>query len=178
MKKEVEIKIKIDKCLFKKLTKGAFFDFERTYGYFTKDYGNREKGIFPRIKDMGEVALVTVKVKTKDNCKMFERDEYEYKIKSEDIDSARGMFKALGYHIEHIFEKRRYTLNSINNCHLVVDELPFGYFIELEGNEKDIEKSIRELGLKKNETINNAYLRLWEEHKKENKLTGECVFKK
>ncbi len=178
MKKEIEIKLKIDKQLFEKLTKDISFNFERTYGYFTENYENREKGIFPRIKDMGDFALVTVKVKTKEDSKMFERDEYEFKIKSEDIDLVRGMFKALGYYIEHIFEKRRYILNSINNCDFIVDELPFGYFIELEGGKDNIEKSIKDLGLEENETINKAYLRLWEKHKSENNLTGECVFDK
>jgi len=176
MNKEVEIKIKIDKKLFTYFTKNKSFQFEKTYGYFTNNYENITKGIFPRIKDIGNVALVSVKVKTRNDSKMFERDEYEFEIESNKVESTRLMFKALGYPIEHIFEKKRYKLKSINNCDFIADELPFGYFIELEGEEKDIEKSIKELGLENNERINGAYLKLWEKYKKDNNLKGECVF--
>ena len=175
---EIEIKIKIDKKGFDKFVKNKQgFQFEKTYGYFTENYENMSKGIFPRIKEMGNVALVSVKVKTKNDSKMFERDEYEFEIESNKVESARLMFKALGYCIEHIFEKKRYKLESLNNCEFVADELPFGYFVELEGTEENIEKSIKELGLENYERINGAYLKLWEKHKKENNLTGECVFK-
>ncbi|MDO8660086.1 MAG: hypothetical protein Q7K54_05855 [Candidatus Parcubacteria bacterium] len=178
MNKEIEIKIKVDKELFNNLTKNRSFNFEKTYGYFTENYENLNKGIFPRIKDMGGVALVSVKVKTKNNSKMFERDEYEFEIESNKVESVRFMFGALGYVIEHIFEKKRYNLERLNDCDFILDELPFGYFIELEGSEEDIEKSIKELGLEDNERINGAYLKLWEKYKKENNLTGECIFSK
>lgn len=179
MRKEIEIKIKIDKEIFDRFVKNkSSFKFEKTYGYFTENYENMTKGIFPRIKEVGGIALVSVKIKTKDDSKMFERDEYEFEIESNKADSARLMFKALGYVIEHIFEKKRYKLEPLNNCDFVIDELPFGYFVELEGSEENIEKSIRDLGLENCERINGAYLKLWEKHKKENKLTGECIFKK
>lgn len=179
MNKEIEIKIKIDKETFNRFVENkSSFKFETTYGYFTENYGNMADGIFPRIKDMGGSALVSVKVKTKNDAKMFERDEYEFEVESNKVESVRLMFGALGYCIEHIFEKKRYKLGPINNCDFVLDELPFGYFIELEGSEKDIEESIIELGLGNNERINGAYLKLWEKYKKENNLTGECVFDK
>lgn len=175
MKKEIEIKIKIDKELFDNFTKNRSFQFEKTYGYFTDNYENMGKGIFPRIKTMGDTSLVSVKVKLKET-KMFERDEYEFEIETHKIDSVRSMFRVLGYSIEHIFEKKRYKLESINECEFVVDELPFGYFIELEGEEENIEKSIKELKLQDNEKINGAYLKLWEKYKKDNNLSGECLF--
>ncbi len=177
MNKEVEIKIKISKEFFEKLTKNRNFEFEKTYGFFTEQYTNMTHGIFPRIKDKGTTALVTVKVKNKLDSKMFERDEYEFEIESSKTESVRGMFKALGYIIEEIFEKKRYALEPINGCDFVVDELPFGYFIELEGREDMIEESIKELDLVNNERINGAYLKLWEAYKKDNNLTGECIFK-
>lgn len=177
MRKETEIKIKINKEIFDKFVKNkSNFQFEKTYGYFTENYENMTKGIFPRIKDTGTVALVSVKVKTKDDSKMFERDEYEFELDSSKTDSARLMFGALGYIIEHVFEKKRYKLESLNNCDLIADELPFGYFVELEGTEENIEKSIKDLNLENCEKINGAYLKLWEKHKKEYNLTGECVF--
>ena len=68
----------------------------------------------------------------------------EFEIESNKTDSARLMFKALGYGIEHVFEKKRYKLEFLNNCDFVIDELAvWFYFIELEGMEEDIEKSIK-----------------------------------
>lgn len=177
MNKEIEIKIEINKKLFTYFTKGKSFQYEKTYGYFTDNYENMTKGIFPRIKTMGDTSLVSVKVKIKET-KMFERDEYEFEIESNKVESVRLMFKALGYYIEHTFEKKRYKLEPINECEFVVDELPFGYFIELEGEEENIEKSIKELKLQDNEKINGAYLKLWEKYKKDNNLKGECLFNK
>ena len=174
MNKEIEIKIKIDQELFKNFTKNKPFHFEKTYGYFTENYGNMVKGIFPRIKDMGNTALVSVKVKVENNSKMFERDEYEFEIESSKVESARLMFKALGYCIEHVFEKRRYILESLNNCDFVIDELPFGYFVELEGSEEDIEKEIHGESKDKWEVILNNPLRCatWErKHKGHWELT-------
>jgi hypothetical protein len=187
MKKEIEIKLKIDKETFDKFIKDkSKFQFEKTYGFFMNEYKNMEKGIFPRIKEVIEKdsrkAYVTVKVKNKkeENLgNLFIRDEHEFLLENVDdekINGIRGIFFALEYPIEHIFEKRRYRLENINNCDFVVDELPFGYFIEIEGEEDNIEKSILELGLEKNERINKAYLKLWDEYKTQNNLTGECIF--
>ena len=188
MNKEIEIKLKIDEDTFNKFVKDtSSFQFEKTYGFFTDGYKNMEKGIFPRIKEVidghDRKAYVTVKVKNEKDeviSSMFIRDEYEFVVNVVDgktIDSIRGMFFALEYTIEHIFEKRRFRLEPINECDFVVDELPFGYFIEIEGDEENIEKSIKELGLENNERINSAYLKLWDVYKKENNLTGECIFK-
>jgi len=179
MKKEIEIKIKIDKEILNKFIKNkSNFSFEKTYGYFTKNYKNIKKGIFPRIKDIGNTALVSIKVKTEKKSRFFKRDEYEFEIESNKVKEARIMFGILGYCIEHIFEKKRHRFEPINSCDFVIDELPFGFFVELEGTEKNIEKSIKDLHLEKKERINGSYLKLWEEYKKENNLTGECVFNK
>ena len=35
-------------------------------------------------------------------------------------------------------KKKRYKLESLNNCDFVIDELPFGYFIELKGRKKTL----------------------------------------
>lgn len=187
MKKEIEIKLKINKETFDKFVADkSKFQFERTYGFFMEEYKNMDKGVFPRIKEVIEgdkrFAYITVKVKNKNEenkNNLFKRDEYEFvldPVTDEQINTIRGMFSVLDYGVEHIFEKRRFRLDPINNCDFVVDELPFGYFIELEGEEGEIEKSIKELGLESNERISVAYLRVWNKYKEENNLTGECIF--
>lgn len=187
MKKEIEIKLRIDRKIFQKFIENqSTFQLERTYGFFMKGYKNSKKGIFPRIKEVinknKRCAFVTVKIKNKQDMNthgLFQRDEYEFvlkKIDDETLDAIRKMFFALEYPIEHIFEKQRYRLNKINNCDFVVDVLPFGYFVELEGEPEDIEKSIVDLGLENQEKINAAYLKLWSEYKKEKGFEGECIF--
>lgn len=184
MKKEIEIKLRIDAQDFSKLVQDLDkFQFEKTYGFFTDEYKNMEKWIFPRIKEVidkgSRTAYVTVKVKNKQNSELFVRDEYEFMLENVDdekIKSIREMFFALEYVIVHIFEKKRYRLMETNNCDVVVDVLPFGYFLEIEGEEEDIEKTIKEFTLEDKDRINKAYLRLWDDYKKENNLSGECIF--
>lgn len=185
MIKEIEIKLKISSEEFNQLvTNMDDFQFERTYGFFTNEYSNMERWIFPRIKEvikwLERSAYVTVKVKNQNHSnQFFVRDEYEFIVVNIDdakINEIRGMFFALEYINEHIFEKKRYSLPSANNCEIVVDVLPFWYFIEIEWDESNITKTITQLNLEWNEKINSAYLKLWEVHKRENNLTWECIF--
>ena len=187
MKKEIEVKLKISRKEFDDLVKDKNdYQFERTYGFFTENYNNRNTGIFPRIKEVlkGGVrkANITIKVKNNSNQNFFERDEFEFilnPITDENIKTIRAMFAIFEYKICEIFEKKRHVLNSINNCEVVVDELPFGFFSEIEGEEEAIEKTIRDLGLVNNERIAKAYLRVWDDYKIKNELdmTTECIFK-
>lgn len=187
MNKEVEVKFEIHKDVFLRLVSGTSgFSFERTYGFFMPAYENIQKGIFPRIKHVidaqkREFAHVTVKVKPKgegdDN--LFVREEHEFIVGDIDelkVSNMRGMFSALGYPLEHIFEKRRYELGRIHDCACVVDELPFGYFVEIEGDPADIHKAVTALELDEYPRINAAYLKLWEDYKRVHHVDGECIF--
>jgi adenylate cyclase class 2 len=58
------------------------------------------------------------------------RREIEFIVS--DFDAARSLFEALGYQVYLIYEKYRATY-ELGGVLAVLDELPFGYFAELEG---------------------------------------------
>ncbi len=58
------------------------------------------------------------------------RQEIEFTVGS--FESARALFEALGYTISMIYEKYR-TTYEINGVQIVLDEMPYGNFAEIEG---------------------------------------------
>lgn len=181
-KKEIEIKIELTPEEFRNLApRSGDFDLERTYGYFKEDFSNIQEGVFPRVKHKeGKETeiIVSVKRKTKDNNLFFEREETEVKLKKgENIDSIREILKSLGFSKEIIFEKKRQNISK-GDLTLSFDELPFGFFMEIEGEPEAIEKYLNELHLTDRPRITRAYLGLWEEYKNKHNIKEEnCLFK-
>jgi len=182
MKKEIEVKIELTPDEFNGFT-GDFSDFhlERTFGYFKEDFSNIQEGIFPRIKYVdGEEKeiILTVKRKTKENDRFFEREEMEVKIKEgQDIETLREILKSLGFSKEIIFEKKRKNVLK-HDIVISFDELPFGFFVEFEGEPETIDRYLNKFNLSKRPRITRAYLGLWEDYKKANNITEEdCLFK-
>ncbi|HAW58444.1 MAG TPA: hypothetical protein DCX03_05440 [Bacteroidales bacterium] len=181
MKKEIELKIKLTPEEFNAFT-GSFndFHFERTYGYFKEDFSNIEEGIFPRIKYMegqGKEITLTVKRKTKDNAHFFEREEMEIKIKDgENLETLREILKSLGFQKEIIFEKKRKNVLK-DDIVISFDELPFGFFVEFEGEPEVINKYLNKFNFSDRPRITKAYLGLWEDYRKTHNVAEEnCVF--
>lgn len=183
MKKEIEVKIELTPEEFSSFTKGSDdFQLERTFGYFKEDFSNIQDGIFPRIKytEAGEKkeVILTVKRKTKENANFFEREEMEVKMKEEEnIENLRSILKSLGFSKEIIFEKKRKNVFK-NDITISFDELPFGFFVELEGEPELINQFLDKLNLSDRPRITKAYLGLWEDYKSKNDIQKEnCVFK-
>jgi adenylate cyclase class IV len=183
MKKEKEIKIELTPEEFSRFTESfSDFDLERTFGYFKEDFSNIKEGIFPRIKYVEEEErkkiIFTVKRKTKENSEFFEREEREVKIEEgEDIEDMRGILKSLGFGKEIIFEKKRKNVFK-NDIVISFDQLPFGFFVEFEGEPEVIDKYLISFDLSNRPRITKAYLGLWEDYKKTHNIDEEnCVFK-
>lgn len=182
MKKEIEVKIELTPEEFRNIAPcSGDFTLERTFGYFKEDFSNIKEGVFPRIKyiENGQKeVVVTVKKKTTDNNAFFEREETEVRLKEgENIDSMRGIIKSLGFDREIIFEKKRKNVFK-NDVTISFDELPFGFFIEFEGEPETIEKYLHNFCLTDKPRITKAYLGLWEDYKKKHGIKEEnCVFK-
>jgi adenylate cyclase class 2 len=166
MNKEIEIKLQINNEELKRLEKELNLEneewiFERTYGFFTPDGESIKKGIFPRIKSNGtDSGNLCVKVKESENKDYFERKEYEMFIG--DVGKMTTILKVLGYTDIRVFEKFRKSTIA-NATKICLDKLPFGYFIEIEGEKEYIEKMVKRLNLKNNERITKAYLKIAEE---------------
>ena len=172
---EIEIKIKIDKDklhqleekLYSPVIKSPNWIFERTYGFFSDT--SREQGIFPRVKVRGNSCMAGVKIKNQENKSYFIREEYEFEMPELE---AIKMWKDLGFKEVRIFEKLRKLYDSYREYSVCLDRLPFGIYVEVEGDEDKIEEVIKELDLGKYERITKAYLRLADELGLENAVFG------
>lgn len=136
--------------------------FQRTIR-FEKGKGELEKkGLFLRVRS-GFKNTLTMKIKV-DNANVFEREEIELEV--EDVEKVRKIMNKLGFDKELIMEKYRskWKLGSVDIC---VDELPFGFFVEIEGDEKNIFETVKKLGLKKEGKITVTYWDLFEDYKKQ-----------
>ncbi len=88
------------------------------------------------------------------------RRELEFTVS--DFDTARALFEALGYQVYTIYEKYR-TTYKMDNVEVVVDELPTGDFLEIEGPDSEsIKRAAQELGLNWEAGIMDSYTVLFE----------------
>jgi len=88
------------------------------------------------------------------------RQELEFTVS--DFDTARALFEALGYQVYTIYEKFR-TTYSLGNVEVVVDELPTGDFLEIEGPDKEsIYRAAQQLGLNWDAGIIDSYTVMFE----------------
>lgn len=91
---------------------------------------------------------------------VFSRIELETTIG--DLETGKRILEALGYVQFLVYEKYR-AIYEINDCHVMLDELPYGDFVEIEGsNVSDIRKTALHLGLDFESAVGAGYVRLFE----------------
>ncbi|MCK5234329.1 MAG: class IV adenylate cyclase [Candidatus Aenigmarchaeota archaeon] len=165
---EKEIKFKIDNIetiLNKLLKQGAEkigSAFQRTVRVDTENKSLENEGKFLRVRS-GFKNVITLKIKCKNSStNVFERKEIE--IELPETEKMRRILNELGYSNECIMEKYRLNL-KLGDIDISLDELPFGLFIELEGEEDKIFDLAQKLDLK--EKIIVTYWDLFEDWKQE-----------
>jgi adenylate cyclase class 2 len=88
------------------------------------------------------------------------RREIEFVV--EDFESAKEFLEALGYRVVVFYEKFRATYD-LNDTHIMLDELPYGEFIEVEGkNVESIRSTADLLGLNWSVMVKAGYHALFE----------------
>jgi adenylate cyclase, class 2 len=88
------------------------------------------------------------------------RQEVEFTVG--DFDKARQFLEGLGYRKLVYYEKYR-TVYEIAGAHVMLDELPYGNFVEVEGEDtSDIREAAEELGLDWRATIETSYHSLFD----------------
>jgi adenylate cyclase class 2 len=80
-----------------------------------------------------------------------------------DADALAAILEAIGYSPALIYEKRRATWR-LNDAEVVIDELPFGLFLEIEGEESAILEAERLLNLEDAEAEHAPYPELTIRH--------------
>ena len=88
------------------------------------------------------------------------RQEIEFEVG--DFDSAKQFLEAIGFQVVVFYEKFR-TTYELNNTHIMLDELPYGSFIEIEGENVETIRSVADaIGLNWEAMVKAGYHALFE----------------
>lgn len=173
--REIKLKLENPSDLISKLnSKKAKFigkSFQRTTRMDTESMGLEKNGVFLRVRS-GSKNIVTLKRKLRENAEVFERQEIETEV--EDIDKLADIFYGLGFTKRLILEKYRADF-EYEGVKISVDELPFGFYVELEGDPEKIFETAKELDLNTGDKITVTYWDLFENYKKETGARGENI---
>ncbi len=116
-----------------------------------------ERGATLRLRKIGDFTMLTYKEKMKGG------DGSKWKIEHEtmvsDVEETEAIIERLGYYLTAVYEKRRKYFR-LGDVEVVLDELPFGLYMEIEGTEDEIVKAAKKLGLKDIEYEPRGYPRL------------------
>ena len=107
-----------------------------------------------RLRRKGGRALFTFKERYASDSTVKQQREEETEVS--DADALASILEALGYRPALVYEKRRETWR-LAGTEVVIDELPFGLFVEIEGEEADTLEAERLLGLEDNAGVQEPY---------------------
>jgi len=123
------------------------------------DGGLRSEGRVLRLRQDTEAKL-TYKGASANEQGVLSRTEIEFSV--EDFEKAKSFIEALGYQKLFYYEKYRTTYN-LDDCHIMLDELPYGNFLEIEGETiESIQGIANKLKLKWDTAVPASYQMLFE----------------
>ncbi len=107
-----------------------------------------------RLRRAGERAVFTFKERDLSGSAVKRQREEETEVS--DADALASILEALGYSPSLVYEKRRATWR-VDGVEVVIDELPFGLFVEIEGEEPDILEAEKLLRLDPDAGVHEPY---------------------
>jgi adenylate cyclase, class 2 len=107
-----------------------------------------------------ESSKMTLKSGTSASDGILSRKEIEFGVES--FEAARELIESLGYQVILFYEKYRRTY-ELNGLHIMLDELPYGDFVEVEGDDaKSIRAISNSIGLNWKAAIEASYSALFQ----------------
>ncbi len=160
---EIEKKYRIDKRKLVELTArlaevGAVFAYER----FEENYLHRgghlvERNAYLRLRKTDSENTLTYKEKIVNDTDFKHQIEFETLVS--DVEATEHIIEKLGYELSAVYEKHRKAWH-LGGVEIVLDELPFGFYMEIEGSMKEIRKAEKMLGAEGLELEARGYPRL------------------
>ncbi len=147
---EIELKFEINKnkiSSFNKKLQELDFALERRVHEISVMYDNPSKIMQItdgriRLRKSGEDTILTYKKPlTREGIKK----EIEYEVKVSDFNTMEKILKMMEFTKTTSYERYRAYFHK-NDVEVMIDEFPYGVFVEIEGNEKNIIKISNELG--------------------------------
>ena len=94
----------------------------------------------------------------------FKNDQFkilkELEVEVSDFTTMKHILESLGFREEQVYEKWRETF-LLNNTNLCLDTMPYGDFLEIEGQKQDIKELASRIGLKWQKRILFNYLEIF-----------------
>lgn len=134
-----------------------------------------ERGATLRLRKIGDYTVLTYKEKIKSGSGPKHKIEYETTVS--DVWAMERIIERLGYKLTAVYEKRR-KYWRLDDVEVVLDELPFGNFMEIEGTVETIASAEMKLGLKEAEHEPRGYPRLTIKYGKMNGDVAEARFER
>ena len=116
-----------------------------------------ERASIVRIRNVGDRCLLTFKQRVESRTDIKEQIEYETSVS--DAGEMTSILNELGLQPRVIYEKRRDIWN-LRSAEVVLDELPFGDFMEIEGTVTSIKEAEMLLGIEDLKAEIETYPRL------------------
>jgi adenylate cyclase class 2 len=137
---------------------GAVFSDET----FEENYLHRgpileSRGAVLRLRKTAGKTLLTYKEGIGSNGQIKQKIEFETEVS--DVAQTEKIVESLGYRLSVIYEKRRATFR-LDDVEVVLDELPFGLYMEIEGTRRAIGRAETRLGIKRLKPETRGYPRL------------------
>lgn len=86
---------------------------------------------------------------------------YEAEVEISDFEAMQAILDKLGYHVFMMYEKYR-TTYALDSAEVVLDEMPYGNFVEIEGDEDAIGRVLEDLQLQTAPRFSQGYISLFE----------------
>jgi adenylate cyclase class 2 len=122
-----------------------------------------------RLRRVGDAATLTYKERLPIQSDAKHQREEETRVES--VEAMRAILEAIGFRARLVYEKRRHTW-TLGETEIVIDELPFGLFVEIEGSESGIAATERSLGMEEFPAEAATYPQLT---RKLGKLVGDVI---
>ncbi len=126
-----------------------------------------------RLRRVGARAILTFKRRLPSKSSIKHQQEEETEVTN--AEAAHAILTALGFRPALVYEKRR-TRFDLGRAEIVIDELPFGMFMEIEGTEKEITRVEALLGIEDLPAVMETYPMLTAHLGKERKGIVEARF--
>ena len=136
--------------------------YERNIRYENAEGSLGERGIVLRLRQ-DDRARLTFKSDESSQAGIFRR--FEAEVTLSDLETMDLILRRLGYQSALIYEKYR-TTYSLDAAEIVLDELPYGNFTEIEADAAAIERVIKRLGLGGARRMTGSYTHLFAELKR------------
>ena len=128
-----------------------------------------------RLRRVGARAILTFKQRLPTKSSIKHQQEEETEVAN--AEAAHAILTALGFRPALVYEKRR-TRWQLGRAEIVIDELPFGLFMEIEATEKEIARVEALLGIEDLPAVMETYPTLTARLGKERKGIVEARFRK